>query len=92
MSSNDLIVDTTVLRNAQASYSGLVGTIPQHSIADIRMCGSTVAADALASFDMWAVLAGRADTEGFQVLASQLGAVADELDRLDGDLANGLQN
>jgi hypothetical protein len=92
VSGNDLVIDTTVLRNVQASYTGLVGSIPQHSIVNVQTCGSNVVAEAVASFDMWAVLAARGDTEGFQVLASQLGTVADELDRLDGDLAKGLKN
>ena len=87
---NELVVDSTVLRNVQASCADVADSIPQHSIVDVAGCGSSAVASAVADFDMWAVLVGRADAEGIQVLASQLGAVAEELERVDAELAAGV--
>lgn len=83
MPGSDLDIDTSVLRDAQTSFLGLVGSIPQHSIVEVRGCGSADVTRAVADFDMWAVLSGRIDTERFQALASDLRAVADETERLD---------
>lgn len=91
MSGGDLDIDTALLRDAQASFNGLVGSIPQHSIVDVGGCGSVDVIRAVADFDLWAVLTGRIDTERFQTLASDAGAVADEAEKLDALLAAGLE-
>lgn len=87
MPGGDLTIDSALLRAAQGSFTDLVGSIPQHSVVDVAGCGSTDVIRAVADFDLWAVLTGRIDTERFQALASDAGAVADEADRLDAQFA-----
>jgi hypothetical protein len=87
--SGDLNVSAEVLRTAAGSLSGMVGSIPQHSLVDLTGCGSPSVARAAADFDLWLVLTGRIATERIQGLSGDTSLAADEIDRIDEAIAAG---
>jgi hypothetical protein len=89
MSGEDLSVSAETLRAAASSLTGLVGSVPQHSIVDLSGCGSASVARAAADFDLWVAITGRIASERFQGLSAHATLAADAIDELDEQLAAG---
>lgn len=89
MSGGALNIDSAQLRTTASTVGGIVGELPQHSLVDLNGCGSAQVAQAASQFDLWVVLTGRIDTERVEALRDDANAVADEIDRIDAELAAG---
>lgn len=89
MSGGALNIDSSLLRETATAVGGIIGDLPQHSLVDLSGCGSPRVAQAASQFDLWVVLTGRIDTERVEALRDDANAVADEIDRIDAELAAG---